>query len=105
MKKIVSIVIAAIFFGQSLLTSYLYAAEPTPAKATQQSSQSANQQLIDRFIKMDLSSVDTISILQIAAYLYVYHKNGIAGFDFEKGELSQAMTTVNYFITSYAPNV
>lgn len=107
MRKMLSTIVLAIFMSQSLLTSYLYAAEPAPVptKPAEQSNQSANQQLVDGFLKMDLSTVSPIMVLQVAAYLYVYDKNGIAGFDFEKGDASQAMMTINYFLSAYAPNV
>jgi len=104
MRKILSSVIVAIFFGQSLLTSYMYAAD-VPAKPTEQTSQSVNQALIDGLLKTDVSTASAISILQIAAYIYVYEKNGIAWFDFDKGDDSQAMMWVNYFISLYAPNI
>gem|GEM_PF-3307156 len=78
MKNIISLVIMTVFLSQSLLTSYLYAAEPTSTRPAAENTQSATQQLIDRFLKMDLSSVDAISVLQVAAYLYVYEKHGPA---------------------------
>lgn len=60
MKKILSTIVLAIFIGQSLLTSYLYAAEPTVVKAEQQAAQDPYQQLVDRFLSMDLGSVDVL---------------------------------------------
>lgn len=104
MRKITSIFILAIFFGQSLLTSYMYAAEPA-AKAEQTAVQNTYQQLVDRFLRMDLGSVDALWLIQMAAYLYVYEKNGIAWFDFERGQDSPTMMTINYFLTTYAPNI
>ena len=105
MRNFVSMFIVAIFLGQSLLSSYMYAAQPAATQVEKQNSQNANQELITKFLKMDVSNIDAISVLQVAAYLYVYEKNGIAWFDFEKWDDSQAIMTVNYFISMYAPNV
>lgn len=115
MKKFVSILIVAVFFSQSLLTSYMYAADPVPAKAAADPAPATNtsnttnddstKKMIESFLRIDLSTLDAINLLQVAAYLYVYDKNGLAWFDFEKGDASQAIMTVNYFISLYAPNV
>lgn len=78
MRNFVSMFIVAIFLGQSLLSSYMYAAQPAATQVEKQNSQNANQELITKFLKMDVSNIDAISVLQVAAYLYVYEKNGIA---------------------------
>lgn len=66
MKKIVSIVIMTVFFSQSLLTSYMYAAD-APASVSQEATTQVDetQQMIDGFLRTDISTLDALSILQI----------------------------------------
>lgn len=69
MKKFVSTLVIAVFLAQSLLPSYMYAAASATTKPAatpaQYEIQNPYQQLVDRFLRTDVTTVDPITLLQM----------------------------------------